>query len=136
MASVFRFAQEELDKEFEYKSHVWWLRFESEPCNGLWVAKDGTEKVSVMAVLIGMQGSLPDGWNVSAGPGACDWYSLGSPGVPFLAAHEGFVTDLMRAVWRSGYDGHLRKAGTDEDIAFRDLTWRERITHQATHGKE
>lgn len=137
MASLQRFAQEELDREFEYRSHVWWLHFESDLCHGLWVAREGYEKVSVAAVLIGMRGSLPDGWVNRGGPGAYDWYSLGEPGVPFLAAHEGFLTDLMRAVWRSGYDGHVRRAGTDEEIAFRDLTWRERIQQQATtDGKE
>lgn len=130
MASAFRFAQEELDREFEYRSHVWWLRFEDKPCNGLWVPREGLEKVSVMAVLIGMQGSLPDGWTIRCGPGRCDWYSLGEPGVPFLAAHEGFLTDLMRAVWRSGYDGHVRQAGQGEWIGFRDLAWRDRISQR------
>lgn len=130
MRSLERFSQEELDRALEYCRRVWWLRFDA-PCTGLWVPKDARagnyERVAVCAALIGMGKSLPDGWANAGGPNEHDWFSLGKTGVCLMACHETFLERLMRAVWRSGYDGTLRRAGTDEDIGFRDLTWRERV---------
>lgn len=136
--ALMQVSQESLDAAFEYGQAVWVLEFDPKrPCRWLWV-NGGTERASVCAVLVGMGKDLPDGWRIRAAPppSPLECFDLGC-GVERLAAHGGFVPDLMRSVWRSGWQGRLRKAGSREGYDFRDLGWLDEIRReQATQKGE
>jgi hypothetical protein len=110
------------EAEAKRNEAVWWMHFSPSPLTGL-LPKGYGERADVFAMLYGIGGSLPDGWQPMPANGGLQEVRLGGCGAEWVACHAGFVTGVMRAATRAaGHvpEGTLRRAGTEREYDMRD----------------